>query len=253
MIPLMKHLLPLALLLCCVTLQAQKVNTDLLQNVIRFEYGLQVPLQDGASAPRAAVHYTRYFAPRFGVRGGVAYTPGLVDDSDIAALPLAFVYRTGTASWDSSVRAGAQLAAYEGMRDWYYRGDRWQDIAFDMFSSFLVSLFRRAEVSVGFTPGYVFGDGYISYQEWEDNDGDRYRRWKGMMVKDRFAFSLDAGFSVCIPVWRLSLNVSPGIHYFLTDNFRTYDHTEYGPETSHTEPSFGRWQFTLGAGISYLF
>lgn len=48
-------------------------------------------------------------------------------------------------------------------------------------------------------------------------------------------------------IWRFTLSLTPGVHYSLTDNFRTWS----SASDRQTDP--GRWYFSFTGGLGFLF
>ena len=122
---------------------------------------------------------------------------------------------------------------------------------------FLLSIFRRAEVFAGVTPGYLFGDGSIGRRlEGYSMDGTRYESDEGILLNRRFMLTADAGFNLSIPIWRFSLDLSPAFHYLKSPTTSRIPTVHRPARTTAPWAPFRclvHWYFSISGGISWLF
>ena len=229
-----------------------RFNPDHTWNTIRAEFGMLVPISPGnpvESGEQLSLTYTRRFTRHWGWRTGLQYATDYEAFDDHFGLPLSIVYRSGTYGFQESVRTSARSAASLTVWD-ALAGYDTGSIASHTVRNFLFFVFRRAEGFVGITPGYVFGNGTPRVMSsWNDYE-------EGVRLNSRFTLTADAGYTLSIPIWRFSLEVTPGFHYLITNNFSQY-HQSIDPATGRPvgQPSLKplRWQFSLTGGLSFLF
>lgn len=235
-----------------------RFNPDLSWNAVRAEYGYWTPMDSRMSSGDAflSLNYTRRYSRHWGWRVGLMYQTENTSVQDGIGLPVAAVLRSGTESWGETMARGAESAASQLVHD------AWMD--YDVKESFgrgigvfLLSIFRRAEVFAGVTPGYVFGDGSIGRRlEGYSMDGTRYESDEGILLNQRFMLTADAGFNLSIPIWRFSLDLSPAFHYLVTNNFSEFqqsiDPLTDRPVGAPSEKPV-HWYFSISGGISWLF
>lgn len=249
-------LLPLVTSLAAFTLasaqEKPRFNPDLTWNTIRAEYGMLVPISPGKpvkSGESLSLSYTRRFTRHWGWRTGFQYATDYESFEDHFGLPVTMVYRSGTYGFKESVRTAALGAASGAVWDGLAGYDS-EDIASRALRNFLFFLFRRAEGFAGITPGYVSGSGTAQPM----SSGIDYE--EGVRLNSRFTLTADAGFTLSIPVWRFSLDLTPAFHYLITNNFSEYRQS-IDPATGSPvcQPSLKplRWQFSLTGGLSFLF
>lgn len=231
-----------------------RFNPDLTYNTLRAEYGMLIPISPGnpvKSGELLSLSYTRRFSRHWGWRTGIQYATDYETFADHFGIPVSVVFRSGTYGFKESVQTAVNSTAsgivWDGLTG-YDSGD----IASRALGNFLFFLFRRGEGFAGVTPGYLFGDektGWLSYSSGIDHQA-------GLLLNSRFTLTADAGFTLSIPIWRFSLDISPAFHYLVTNNFSEY-HQAIDPQTGNPvgQPSLKplRWQFSLGFGLSYLF
>ncbi|MBQ9193960.1 MAG: hypothetical protein IJ156_09605 [Bacteroidales bacterium] len=251
----MKRFAFLLFLCLAVSAQAQTAfNPNFAWNTVRAEWGMQT-MMDSDHAGSAGewnvltLSYTRRIGTRWGVRGGVQYAPEHCGIQDFAGLPLAAVWRSRTYGFDETLPNMAVRSMEDIVRDGATgQADR---IGGDLLLNALLTVFRRAEGFVGITPGYLFGDGHTGRLTSSDRYGD-----DGIRLNRRFYATADAGFTISIPVWRLSLDVTPAFHYLITGNVSDYfqaidpltDRPVGAPVTKTPH-----WLFSLNLGASILF
>ena len=227
-------------------LRAQvQAGYDLPENSIRVEYGILTPMGtiSNTNYKFTLLSFTHRFSGNRGFRTGVQYGPENTGVRTYVGMPLAFLYRVQTSS-------------YEGLFDDNVRYDEtWSDSKTreeraNAFSNFLLLIFQRAEAFAGVTPGYLFGSatGATAVHGMATSDGKSQLVTTSILLNDRFTLSADAGVTLSIPIWRLNLYVTPAFHYLFTDNFR-----EYRQSATVTETKPIRWQASLSGGISFLF
>ena len=234
--------------------QKPRFNPDLTWNTLRAEYGLLLPMEDShmvSSDSFLSLTYTRRFSRHWGWRTGIQYDTEMMSVEDHVGMPVAAVFRTRTYGFGESVpraAAGAASTAFHEKTMGYGSGEVAENAVFN----FLFFLFRRAEGYVGVTPGYVFGHDNV----YRHGAGGRSPYDEGIRLNRRFTLTADAGFTISIPVWRFSLDLTPSIHYLMTGNFSEY-HQDFDPLTDLPvgQPSLKplRWQGSIGFGLSYLF
>lgn len=250
----MKHLLIIPLAACILaasTLSAQekpRFNADQACNTLRAELGILTPDSPDAMF---SLSYTRRFSGHWGWRTGFQYASEMASVQDHFGLPVAIVYRSGTYDFDASMQYAARGTASQVIWDGLH-GRSAKDISSHALRNFLCFLFRRAEGFAGLTPGYVFGEGTVGRMTTQYGE----IREEGIRVDSRFTLSADAGCTLSIPVWRFSLDLTPAVHYLVTNNFCEY-HQQIDPEDGSPigSPVLKplRWQFSIDFGLSFLF
>lgn len=235
-------------------------DPDCAWNTLRAECGVLIPLGTDLAdnSLQLSLSYTKLFSDHWGWRAGATYAFENTAVRDFVGAPMSMVYRSYTANFDGRMRDAAIYSAEDVVMDGVmgYGTDR---MARDVFTNFLGVLFRGFEVYAGVTPGYVFGDGKIDRVSTTYYSGSGARTElcdAGIQLNRRFTLTADAGVTFSIPIHRVSLNLSPGFHYLLTNNFSEY-HQDIDPATFRPvgQPTLRplRWQVSLSAGISYLF
>ena len=244
------------LLLACIILsipaEAQRkdgFDPDQARNAIRAEYGALIPFgpMSNNSAGIFSLSYTRQSAGHWGWRGGVQYAPIGSPTKDYVGLPLAVVFRTSSSTFNSRPR--------EYRDDEFGRDRMKKDIFADVFSAF----FRHTELFAGVTPGYLLGGETdrktVHGAAWSD-DGRSIWTEAGLQLDNRFSLSADAGVTFSIPIWRLSLDITPAFHGLLTDSVSEH-RQNIDPKNNQPvgNPSIKpiRWMATLSGGLSYRF
>jgi hypothetical protein len=244
------------LLLACILLSipagAQRkdgFDPDLARNAIRAEYGALVPFgtMPNNSAGFFSLSYTHRSAGHWGWRGGLQYAPIGTPTKDYVGLPLAVVYRASASTFNSRQQE-------------YWDDDFGRDrMKKDIFADVLSAFFRRTEIFAGVTPGYLLGDESnrksVHGVAWSD-DGRSIWTEAGLQLDNRFSLSADAGVTFSIPIWRLSLDITPAFHGLLTNSVSEH-RQNIDPKNNQPvgDPSVKpiRWMFTLSGGLSFLF
>lgn len=232
--------------------QKPRFNPDLTWNTLRAEYGMLVPISPGKpveSGESLSLSYTRRFTRHWGWRTGFQYATDYESFDDHFGLPVAVVFRSGTYGFKESVRMAARATASGAVWDGLNGYDS-EDIASHALENFLFFLFRRAEGFAGITPGYLSGSRTTQFvSSWIDYE-------EGVRLNSRFTLTADAGFTLSIPVWRFSLDVTPAFHYLITNSFSEYRQSiDPTTGTSVGSPVLKplRWQFSITGGLSFLF
>ena len=115
------------------------------------------------------------------------------------------------------------------------------------FLTFITSLISRVELFTGVTPGYIFGEDHLHWTSMSGvNLGEPFQR--GTVSPHAFFLSADAGLSLVIRIWRMSINVTPAVHYYITDNYRLYNAALKQDLSSPV-----RWQMSLSGGVNFMF
>lgn len=199
--------------------------------------GLYTPLQgeEGGAQESYRFDYSAFGFNNLGFRVGLLYIPQLRGIERSFGIPIQF-------AWRSSLR---------GSERW---SERWPDAAVSTIQSrgnplpglLFILLPQRIEFSGGLTPGWIFGKERIhSSRTPMVNNGNWYE--EGILRHHPFTLTLDAEMKLTYRIWRFSLSITPGFHYCVTDNFRTY--TSFSDQ--RTDP--GRWYFSLYGGLGFLF
>ena len=254
-------LLPTLLFLTVLSASAQKkerFNLDFTWNTVRAGYGVRIPMGSDLAPDGQALSlsYTRRFSNHWGWRTGFEYLPENSSVTDCAGLPVSLVYRTYTVGFGTGVQNAVLNSAADVVWDGVmgYGPDQ---MSRDVFSNLLFILFRRAEFFAGLTPGYIFGEGTLPGSTYGISDGTQTTSYvETIQLNRRFSLSADAGATLSIPLWRFSLDITPAVHYLITNNFSEY-HQEIAPSTGTPVGSpvlkSLRWQFSLDFGLSFLF
>lgn len=258
----MKKYLILAVLAIvpAITVSAQYFNPDSFRNDFEASVGFQSDFRSGEGpGARIDVSYARFYRHRIGFRVGACYMPDNVGISHSAGIPVAFAWRTRIWGYEdqyveaSKTAIGSSIEDFAediGRYDYYYDDDSFgRDIAEGAttgFLTFLANLVSRFELYCGLTPGYIFGDDSTQIVPYPSGR-DRYYE-TGIVTPHDFYLSADLGARIVIRIWRLSFNISPAAHYYITDNFREYNSAM---KTKLSDPI--RWQMSLNFGISCMF
>ena len=191
--------------------------------------------EDGGAQESYRLDYTSFGFNDLGFRVGVLYIPQLRGIERSFGIPIQF-------AWRSPLR---------GRERW---SENWPDAAASTIENrgnplpglLFILLPQRIEFSGGVTPGWIFGKEDVhSARTPAVNNGEWYD--EGILRHHPFTLSIDAEMRLTYRIWRFTLSVSPGIHYHVTDNFRTY--TSFSDHRS--DP--GRWYFSLYGGLGFLF
>ena len=235
-----------------------RFNPDLSWNTLRAEYGYWTPMDSRMSSGDAflSLNYTRRYSGHWGWRAGLMYQTENTSVQDGIGLPVAAVFRSGTASFGETMARGAESAASQLVHDAWMDYDAKESFGRGI-GVFLLSMFRRAEIFAGVTPGYMLGHSTIYRQtEGYSMDGTRYESDKGILLNRRFMLTADAGFNLSIPIWRFSLDLSPAFHYLVTNNFTEFqqsiDPLTDRPVGAPSEKPV-HWYFSISGGISWFF
>lgn len=204
---------------------------------ITFSIGMYMPMQgeEGGAQESFRLDYASFGYRNFGYRVGALYTPQLRGLERSLGIPLQVAWRT----------------ELRGRERW---AENWPDAAASTIENrgnplpglLFILLPQRVEFSGGVTPGWIFGekDFHLASSP-AINHGAWYE--EGVLRHHPFTLSVDAEIKLTYRIWRFTLSITPGFHYFLTDNFRVYD-TFSG---QHTDP--GRWYFSLCGGLGFMF
>ena len=174
-------------------------------------------------APLVSFTYQHFFFGRLAYRAGLQYAHEAAGYGFLAAAPVGIAFRPGTISMGQSLTRAAEMSVYDVVRDGYYgRTDR---MGSDILANLLLALFRRTEYFITLSPG-MFGGDFLDSSEY--------------LPGNRFSLTADAGFVLCIPIWRIGINITPSYHYSITKNVFYNDR----PVRSF---------FSITGGLSYLF
>ena len=235
-----------------------RFNPDMTWNTLRAEYGVRIPMGSDLAPDGQALSlsYMHRFANHWAWRTGFEFLPENTSVTDCVGLPVSIVYRTHTYGFETGVRQAMFNSAADVVWDGVM-GYGPEQMQRDVVANFLFILFRRAEFFAGLTPGYIFGEGTFPGSVYGIVDGTRASSYlQTIQLNRRFSLTADAGATLSIPLWRFSLDITPAVHYLVTDNFSEY-HQEIDSATgavigSPVHKSL-RWQFSIGFGLSYLF
>ena len=205
----------LLLLFSSVHASAQYFNPNGFRNNIEVSAGFQSDFRSGEGADlRLDITYGRFYRHGLGFRAGACYMLSNVGIDHAAGLPVAFAWRSKV--WGFEV-------------------------------TFITSLISRVELFTGVTPGYIFGEDHLHWTSMSGvNLGEPFQR--GTVSPHAFFLSADAGLSLVIRIWRMSINVTPAVHYYITDNYRLYNAALKQDLSSPV-----RWQMSLSGGVNFMF
>lgn len=199
--------------------------------------GLYTPFQGEAGGAEECfrIDYSSFGYNQVGFRAGILYTPQLRGLDHAFGLPIHIV-------WRSSLRGRER------------RAERWPDAAVSTIENrgnplpglLLILLPQRIEFGGGVTPGWIFGRRTIHYSWRPGQNNDEWQE-TGILRHHPFTLTLDAEMKLTYRIWRFTLSLSPGVHYSLTDNFRTWS----SASDQQTDP--GRWYFSFTGGLGFLF
>lgn len=204
--------------------QKVKFNPDYSIQDISAEFGHIASFNGGAmDSYYLQLTYSRLFWRQFAYRVGAMAIQEPGGFPWLAGVPLAVSYRPWTVSFEEA----AAFALKETIFDTVYDGlsGRSDQIGSDILFNLFWLLFRRAEFIVGVTPGIYLGTASSA---------------SNVATYGRVALFGDAGLKLSIPIWRMSLDVTPMIHYSFLRN------TELDGEPT-------RLMLSISGGISYLF
>lgn len=197
------------------------------------------------------VDYRHFFANRTGFGVGAQHVWNYMDVPGSIGMPVSFVCRTRLHDFGEQVGKGLRNAIdndpFEDYERSYPPEDYNYSAARGFFSDvgvFLLSLVNRAEFNVGLTPGYIYGDGKVhrtSYSVIAGGDRFDWSGMKGTEVGSRFCLSADVGATLSYRIWHFCINLSPELHYIVTDSYRIYSK----PDKGIAETSPQKWQFSF--------
>lgn len=204
---------------------------------ITLSIGMFMPTrgEEGGAQESYRLDYASFGYNNLGYRVGALFTPQLRGIEGSLGIPVQI-------AWRSRLR---------GRERW---GENWPDAAASTIENrgnplpglLFILLPQRVEFSGGVTPGWIFGKEDIhSARTPAVNNGEWYD--EGILRHHPFTLSVDAEMRLTYRIWRFTLSISPGIHYYITDNFRTY--TSFSDR--RTDP--GRWFFSLYGGLGFMF
>lgn len=211
------------------TLHAQnetkpKFNPNYAMQSLSAEYGAIASFNGGAMDSQfIQLTYTHKFWKRFSFRGGAMAVPGPGGFQFFAGAPLGVSFSTGTATFEEAAAYALQESIFDVVisASWGNYGS----LSHNLLENLLFLLFRRLDFFVGVTPGYYFGEPVNA---------------SNVTTYGRFSLWADAGMSLCIPIWRFTLNFSPVFHYAFINNC-----------DMDNLPT--RTMMSISGGISYLF
>lgn len=250
-------LILLAILVPAFSASAQYFNPNSFCNDLEISAGFQGDFKSGEGVgARIDMTYGHFFRNGIGFRAGMCYMPDNVSIEHAAGIPLAFAWRSRIWGYEDTYIDAARNALTSDNNFFeepdYYDDDYslTRDLAEHAVSSlgtFLANLVSRVELFGGVTPGYIFGEDNLHQESRPDiNFGEYYL--KGIVVPHSFFLSIDAGVKLVIRVWRLSIDITPAVHYYVTDNFRTYNPLLKEPLSKPI-----RWQMSLRGGLGIMF
>ena len=182
---------------------------------IRVDYGRYASVSyDEYEAPFIQVTYSSLFWRRIAYRVGAQLSFGMPCYKVQAGVPIGLAYKPFLAPMGARLVDAASYTISDVVVDGIY--GRTDQMLSNAVTNFLLAMFSHSEYFVGITPGMYFG------------------------AESSFSCTVDAGFVLGIPIWRVGLNVTPTYHYSLTKNIFLDD-----------EPC--RSFFSLTAGLSYMF
>lgn len=189
-----------------------KFNPDYSIQDISAEGGVLAAFNGGSmDAGYFQLTYSRLFWKHFAYRAGLMAAPDMGGFGPLAGIPLGISWKTGTVSFEDA--ASYALTGAINNAVWDGLSGHSDEIGSDMLTNLLFLLFRRWEFFVGVTPAYYAGN---------------------------FALLGDAGVTLSIPIWRLTLNISPVFHYSFLNDIQT-----------DGDPT--RIMMSLSGGLSWLF
>ena len=208
---------------------------------VRFSGAFKGYIGSYSNVPQGYVfslEYKRFSAKGFGYGLGAEVVRDNISTGGGFGVPLRVAYRSPIVSSGYNVAYGAYNAANIALRNRNRLNQK--DTWIDMLGSLILSMFSRAEVFAGLTPGFLMGDSVVLPYAPGMAMADQ-----GIIKDGGFYLSADAGFSLCYRLYRFNLSLTPAIHYFIVDPYR------YQEAALTTKPV--RWQYTVGLGLGYLF
>ena len=201
-----------------------KFNPEYSIQDIAVEYGRIASFNGGAmDSNYLQINYSRLFWRQFAFRAGAMAVKDPGGFEWLAGVPLAVSYRPWTVSFEDAVAYTLQESLYDTVYD--SLSGRSDEIGSDILFNLFWLLFRRFELIVGVTPALYLGNASPA---------------ANVNTYGRFAIIGDAGIKLSIPIWRLSLDITPQAHYSFLKN------TELDGEPT-------RLMLSASFGISYLF
>lgn len=217
--------------------QAQKLNPDAFRTETRFKIGLITPVTHSAESQSdvlVGLDHLRYFSQHLGYSLGVQYSPNYMNVNNYVGFPIAFVYHTRNRNIGNAVENGVFNMA--GRFIW----SRGRTSLEDEFETFLLSLFSRAEIYAGFTPGFLSNGNLRQYVD--DGGFDVY---DGVSPSGHFTTTLDLGLGWSYRISHIYITINPALHYGLWGNYQTY--------SGSTDMTLVRTHFTICASLGYAF
>ena len=217
--------------------QKQRLNPDAFTTEVRFKAGLLTPITQSSQNQSDVVigaDYLKYFSQHLGYSIGAQYSPDYMNVNNYVGFPIAFVYHTRNRNIGSAVESGVFNMANSYI---WSRGHRSIE---DEFTTFLLSLFSRAEIYAGITPGFL-GEG--NYREYIDING-----WdvaEGVRPSSHFTATLDLGLGWSYRISHVYITINPAFHYGLFGNYEAYS-----PSGNMAKV---RTHFSICASLGYAF
>lgn len=190
----------------------------------RLDVGLYGSIDnESVSSPVFSLVYTENFWQGAAYKLGLQVAPGLMDYGSLVGVPVAIAWRPGVYPIEYSLLNAAEDSIYDTVWNGLY--GRTDEIVSDIAMNFLLSMIRRVEFYAGLTPGLMLGP----YSGVDGTSGSR------------LSLTADAGVVMSLPVWHISLNLTPAYHYAIIPNAYTED--------GHAMHHF----LTFSIGLGYLF
>lgn len=204
--------------------QRERFNPDYALRDIRAEIGVMGAVKnDGVASGVFQLSYSRLFWRRLAWKTGAVYVPNPGGYEHLAGVPVGIALRSFTVPVEDALGYAVGESVYDAVSDSVW--GRTDMIGGHILSNFLLALFRRSEFFIGLTPGYYMGAPAVA-----DN----------VETFNRFALTGDLGFSLAIPIWRFSINITPAYHYSFIKNFEI-------------DGAPARHLLSVTAGIGFLF
>lgn len=218
-------IIAVALLACVLPARAQQTvrfNPDYSVQDVRAEYGIYGALDNsGVTYQMVQGTYTRRFwGPLAWRAGALAYWKGY---DGFYGVPVGLSIRSRTYSMGEALTDAVVYSTMDAI-DYRYFGRNYDSLGGAIIWNFLVALFRRSEFTLGLTPGMYTGYKHVG-----------------------FGLTADVGAVLAIPIWRLSLNLTPVLHYALVPN--KYTLLEDPPSTIKPTRLF----LSATVGVEYMF
>lgn len=184
-----------------------------------------------------SLDYNKFTPKGFGYGFGAEVIRDNVTKGGGFGVPIRAAYRSPLINSGYNVAYGAYNAANVALRN-RHRLDQ-KDTWIDILGSLVLSMFSRAEVFVGLTPGCLIGDSVYVQSDGPSGIGE------GIFNDGSFFLSADAGFSLCYRIYRFNISLSPAIHYYIV--------SPYSYQNSDLTVKPMKWQYTAALGVGYLF